>query len=341
MPWRVSLPVFLFLQTSVLVASDRILETPATVVGFDAATGSLTHLVHRESGLDFIATGVARPLFSLILTQPDANRRTNSTAADFRKIAFTRSGATLSIEFSGHTSLALSARVTAVAGDDGLVRMRIAVANRSPWAVAGIRFPQFAAKPALGGDANDDRLLLPLSHTDGAVIEAPGTRSQAGQALYPQGACTQFGALYDATAGLYVAAEDPDGHCKRWEWATIAGKSVEFPLVHLRPEICGEDATLPYDVALGTFKGDWRDAADIYKHWARKQAWCARPLAQRHDIPQFLKDGAILIIAGIQGEHGYNGFLGADCERLPALAADFRRRAGAAACRRVPTRRGC
>jgi hypothetical protein len=312
-------------------ATDIGLATASTVVAFDKQTGGLTHIAHRRSGREFVSSQPVVPLFSVALTKPAGHEQEEVAAEDFRNVSIEKTGGgKLELSFSGHASLPLSARVTATAGKDGLVRLRIAVSNKSDMAVARIEFPQFQAPAALGKDAGDDRLLAPLSHTDGAVIEAPGTRSQSREAMYPESAFTQFVALYDPTAGLYLAAHDAGGHCKRLGVRTVAGKSMAVPFTHLLPETPGRDAAPPYDIVLGAFTGDWRDAADIYKRWAKQQPWCAKTLAQRDDIPQFLKDGAGIIIAGIQNPKGYNGFLGDNLERLPQLMSDYRKRTGLA-----------
>lgn len=312
-------------------ATDIGLATASTLIAFDRRTGALTHIVHRRSGQEFVSGRSDQALFSVALTRPAGHEHDEVTAEDFRSVSATKTGGgKLELSFSGHASLPLTARVTAAAGKDGLVRLRIVVGNKSDAAVARIEFPRFISPAALGKDANDDRLLAPLSHTDGAVIEAPGTRSQSREAMYPESAFTQFAALYDSTAGLYLATHDADGHCKRLSVKSVAGKSVTIPVTHLLPETPGHDVELPYDTVLGAFTGDWRDAADIYKRWAKQQPWCGRKLAQRDDIPQFLKDGAGIIIAGIQNPKGYNGFLGENLERLPKLMEDYRKRTGLA-----------
>ena len=41
---------------------------------------------------------------------------------------------------------------------------------------------------------------------------------------------------------------------------------------------------MPYPAVLGSFKGDWFDAAQIYRKWALKQIWASKgPLYQRHE----------------------------------------------------------
>ena len=312
-------------------ATDIGLATAGTLVAFDKRSGALTHIVHRASGQDFVADRAAEPLFSVALTKPAGHDVGGAGAEEFRSVSIAKPGAgRLELQFQQHATLPLTVQVLATADADGFVHLRIGARNPAERAVARFEFPRFAAPAALGKDAQDDRLLLPLSHTDGAVIEAPGTRNQKSEALYPEGACTQLAALYDATAGLYLAAHDPDGHCKRLGVRSVAGQSVELPLVHLRPEVAGRDVELPYDVVLGTFTGDWRDAADIYKRWAKNQPWCGKKLTARADIPQFLKEGAGIIIAGIQNQQGYNGLLGAHLEKLPSLLSDYRKRTGLA-----------
>lgn len=310
-------------------ATDLGLATPGTLLTFNRQTGALSHLIHRASGRDFVSSRPALPLFRFGVTQPAGTDWETVSAEDFGKVTLQRKGpGRLEIRFENHPTLPVSARVLAAAGDDDSARLRIIVGNRSDAAVARIEFPRFSAPATLGREPEDDRLLVPVA--DGAVIEAPGTRSQSREALYPEAAFAQFQAYYDQTAGLSLAAEDPDGHCKRLGVAAIAGKSVEMPCVHLVPERPGRDVELPYDMVLSTFTGDWRDAAERYKRWAVHQPWCANKLAARGDIPQFLKEGAGVLIGGIQNEQGYNGFLGDHLERLPKLMDDYRQRTGLA-----------
>ena len=308
-------------------ATEIGLATPRMVVAFDKRSGSLSHILQRESGQDFVAADKTLPLFNIALTKLAGHDVGAIDADEFRSVSITHPGpGRLELNFRDHATQPLTAQVRATTDADGFIRMRLGVHNPADQAVARIEFPRFAAPAVLGKDANDDRLLLPPPLTDGAMIEAPGTRSQQREALYPEGACTQFAALYDATAGLYLAALDADGHCKRLGVNSVAGKFVELPLMHLLPEVAGRDVALPYDIVLGVFTGDWRDAADLYKRWAKGQPWCAKKITERADIPQFLKEGAGVIIAGIQNQQGYNGLLGANLEKLPQLLRDYRER---------------
>jgi len=296
-----------------------------TVLVFDRKTGGLVQLIHRPSGQEFLAALEPRPLFTIRLAHANPPREQEVSAEDFRNISLARHGETAwELAYADHPTLPLAARVTIKPGADNLVHFSLVLSNRSDWAATSIRFPEMVWTARLGDTVEDDRLILPWM--DGAVLPRPGATWMNRAMLYPGHAFTQFTAYYDSAAGVFFGAQDPAGHCKQWEMSARPRKQVQVTLAHLLPEAPNRNVVLPYDMVLGTFRGDWMDAADIYKRWAKGQPWCARTLRERADIPPFLKEGSGVIIAGIQGREGYNGSLGKDLERLPQLAADYRRR---------------
>lgn len=88
-----------------------------------------------------------------------------------------------------------------------------------------------------------------------------------------------------AAAGLYLAAEDGDGWHKRIAVSsrTVPGR-LSWWLHHLPPLdqwpiASGSHAisySLPYPVVLSAFRGDYQEAAGLYREWARRRAWCRR-----------------------------------------------------------------
>ena len=303
------------------------LASKRAALAFDVETGEITNFVDIPTGQEFISRDVKRPLFRVALAKPYDGKRVELTCRDFRKVAARRTGTnSLALDFDGHPAYAVSARVTAVLGEDETIRLRIRIDNRSDWSVASVVFPQMPAPAALHGDGADDRLLIPWS--SGAVIPRPGQRNTRRDAAYPGSAFAQFYALYTARAGAYVAAYDPDGHCKRLRLQCVPEKLVSLTFDHLFPQVPGQSATLPYDVVLRTFKGDWRDAAEIYKTWAMKQPWCAKRLTERDEVPQFLKDGAGVIITTVHNPVGRKRWLGDKLEKLPDLMDAYRKATG-------------
>ncbi len=303
------------------------LATPTTLIAFDPDHGEVAHLVDRATGREFVAAAPARPLFRLRLTKPAEGLSRRVAAAEFRKITCeVVNDREFLLRFSDHFSMPLEAEIRARENGDGLIRLGLEVRNGTDWAVAVARFPQMAWPARLGKTSKDDRLLLPFY--GGSILPEPASRRQSRSAHYPGLSFAQFTALYDDTAGLYLASYDPDGHCKRWDLSTGEDAFVQMPLAHLMPEVPGRDARLPYDVVITTFRGDWRDAAAIYKRWAVRQPWCVTKLRERDDIPAFVKSGAGVIITGIQNEHGRTKRFGARLERLPEWIAQYREKTG-------------
>jgi hypothetical protein len=296
-------------------------------VAFNRLNGSLRHLVHLPSGRLFADAQQRRPLFSLHLTRWQSGEEVEISSDDFNHLEW-RSIAPGSLQgqFSDSSEPGMVVTATITAGQDGLAHFRIAIKNPSGWAVAMIRYPCFAGSATLGGDAADDRLLFPQSHTDGIVVNAPGTLTRKLQGSYPGSAAVQMAALYDSAAGVLLATQDSEGHCKNFEAEMIKNRFVELKVSHLRPEVPG-DSGLPYDTVLGAFTGEWRDAADLYKRWACQQPWCARRLTQRDDVPAFLKEGAAGVIFGIGNAKGYNGAFGPELDSLPAEVEAYRKQA--------------
>ena len=298
------------------------------VVAVNRRNGSLRHLVNAATGQHFTTPAQRRPLFRLHLTRWQRGESADISSDDFTRQEWSKiSSSFLQGVFSDgpESGMVVTARISA--GEDGLLHFGIDVKNPSDQAVAAIRYPCFAASAALGDDASDDRLLFPQSHTDGIVVNSPGQLNRHLHGAYPGSAAVQMMALYDADAGLMLATQDAGGHCKKFEVDMSSNRFVEFKITHLRPELPG-DGGVPYDTVMGTFIGDWRSAADLYKRWARNQLWCARKLTRRDDIPAFLKEGSAGVIFGIGGQKGYNGSFGPNLERLPEVVAEYRKRAG-------------
>ncbi len=311
-------------QAGVFELTDRLgIATALSALAVDRRTGEISNLIDRRTGREFVAREEKSPLFRLSLTRPDQGERRTLTSRDFRRVQVDRvQDNLLTLRFSDGPVAGLSVQATAQGAADGSIRLRARVKNPTEWCVAALTYPLIPAPAALSGDGSGDALLLPWG--GGAVLPGPGRTTMRRATVYPGGAFAQFYALYGPDVGLYAALYDVQGNCKRFLLRTRRGRSVSFDFEHLFPELPRRDAVLPYDVVLRTFRGDWRDAADIYKRWATGQFWCARRLDERDDVPGFLKDGAGIIIAGIQNPAGRERLFGRNMEKLPDLLDAYR-----------------
>ena len=78
---------------------------------------------------------------------------------------------------------------------------------------------------------------------------------------------------------------------------------------------------LPYNVVIGTFQGDWHDAAEIYRNWAEKQPFCPEKLAKRKDCPKWISDSVVAIAFPMRGQADSDPPATANPEYSPATNA--------------------
>ena len=96
-------------------------------------------------------------------------------------------------------------------------------------------------------------------------------------------------------AGLYIAAHDPESRSK----CLVVGKGqdVRFDTVVENAGVPGLAAEGPrYAVTIAAYRGDWWQAAKLYRSWALRQKWAAKgPIAKRRDFPRAMADMDLLL----------------------------------------------
>jgi hypothetical protein len=177
-------------------------------------------------------------------------------------------------------------------GRDGLLACRIAVENRSEWAVTEVDYPRIFCPGKLGESSEDDRLLYPLF--DGGIVVDPYEKMM-GKSLdstYPGPLSCQVMAFYDPAGGVVMASLDPTGEVKRL-WAK-GDLNMSMGVTQLRPVTPGADVVVDQPVVIGAFKGSWHDAAEVYRKWAHQQSFCATPLHSNPLWPKKFRNGAMV-----------------------------------------------
>ena len=110
---------------------------------------------------------------------------------------------------------------------------------------------------------------------------------------YPGFMFAQFLAWYTQRGGVYLACEDTAGNCKVLKAVKRVRRHAAWHRTRRRLALA-RCAKLEYDVVLGSFAGDWYDAADLYRNWSLHQKW-ATPLCKRKDVPKWLLDSPVYI----------------------------------------------
>lgn len=189
-------------------------------------------------------------------------------------------------------ALTVTLRVRADADQHRLAWTGSVHGQAAPWSVAQLRFPQLV----LMAPGASTQLLLPQA---AGVLRAVGREPLAKfYGEYPSGWMTmQLAALYDPATrtGLYFGLHDPLGSTKQFtaEPAT-AGRAVRLAWDIPAPDIgrAGNRADVPGEAVWQLLRGDWFDAALVYRAWARADAHWFPSLGPegRADTPAWMRE---------------------------------------------------
>lgn len=293
-----------------------VVKTADSCLGFDAKTGRLVSFRPASApDMEFILSRPEHPAW--VVQYLDGKREHQELTS--RQAA----GVTMDLERAdGRTTLVFAYRrisgldldVTmrvSAATTDPLCRWRITVRNGAGIEITDAQFPFVVCPYKLAGTAGSECLILP--HFYGRLMTRPDmarigpdfpaiwqiSSPPGGSQHYPGGHFAQFLAFYNDRAGLYLACEDSEGNVKRFQ-AAHREPGMRLGVGHVGDWPSSGERTLEYDTVLGSFTGDWHDAADKYRDWSLKQKW-GKPLHQRTDIPGWLLESPPYITIRPQG----------------------------------------
>ncbi len=312
------------------------LSSPEVYLEFDER-GNLLRLEQPKTGRNYLADGGCE-LFRLTLVEtyegkvlPGELRLTPETA---ERVELSREEDALLLTFFRLDGLEIdiAARVSL---QGGKVAWTLRVENRTDFAVRQVEYPWFLFRTPLGDAPETERILLPKQdgillgnpflypwqkNPDGIQEERywyPGEGRQ-----WPRNLSVQMTAYYDEEGGILLYTADPEGHPKRLGPVLREEGQVDFAPVHLRPEIGGESFSLEYPVVTRFFTGDWQDAALAYREWAETAPWCEKTVAERKEIPDWVKQGAFFLSFRLRYQKGGERFL----EEVPAFVRSWQER---------------
>ncbi|MCS6831083.1 MAG: DUF6259 domain-containing protein [bacterium] len=243
------------------------------------------------------------PLFTLSLR--DTTTREMSTLSSdngWRKVALEqrRGGFTLSWSQPRDERFA-GISVTAQAQTDSrrhALRWSLQVQNRSTrWSLWRVAFPQVSVAE-LGDDAT---VLFPRG--PGEIQRGAWRQHFSYRSTYPNGWCSMqllaAYALQPRPVGLYFALHDPMGSTKDIGLqSNPAGRSVRLYTEHPAPNMgkAGNSFTLAGQAVWQLLRGDWYDAARVYRDWVMREArWYPRSPKK---TPAWMRDLPLWALTG-------------------------------------------
>ena len=174
------------------------------------------------------------------------------------------------------------------------------------WLIEWIEFPSIIIKNDLIKNGGKSRLLWP--GMEGVLIEDINIReknkwlkykplgypNRGWEGYFPGPVQLQFMAYYDDESGFYIGAHDKNDNTKEIEFHEEKnGIKLEFRVF---PGTNDEIYSMDYNMVLGTFKGDWHDAAEIYRKW-----FINSYSNKKREIPQWIDDSPIVVIYPVRG----------------------------------------
>lgn len=184
-----------------------------------------------------------------------------------------------------------------------------------------IEFPCLVLKDDLLSTGGASQLFWPLN--EGCLVEDVHERANHGFAyrpmeypsggwvgLYPGPVQMQFMALTHPEGSLYMGAHDPEGHTKEIEYVPVEG-GIRIIFKVFTGAATGAAVgswSMPYDMVLGTFDGDWQDAASIYRDWSDANLLNKpKRLQERTDLPPWLDESPVVVTYGVTGPGHHAG----------------------------------
>jgi len=288
------------------------LKTKTESLQFDRRTGRLISFrSHHAPGQEFLASSEEHPVFVLqYLDRQGEYRRLTSFDARRTRVACSRQDGrdVVTMVFDRPAGLDMTVTVTArgSATEPG-TRWNLSLRNDAGLNVVDVQFPFVVVRYELKGS-----ILWP--HYAGRLIKNPAPETlgpdstlawqfapENGSSFhYPGFVFAQFMAYLNDRAGLYLACEDAKANIKIIKPLHRA-PGIRLGIAHVGDWPVRGTRTLEYDVVLRGFKGDWHDAADLYRAWTLQQSW-ATPLHRRSDVPEWLLDAPAYITVRPQGE---------------------------------------
>jgi len=166
-----------------------------------------------------------------------------------------------------------------------------------------VSFPRLNIK----ADGND-HFFVP--NRFGQVFDNPGYGMPQFKEIYPMGwgASMQYMAYYNDKYGLYFGSHDPKASLKTLAASGKSGRiAVHFDNPVPNRTLKGNGWDFPGLFELAAYKGDWYDAALIYKDWVYRKA-NYRPPAKRPERARKLGNISVWSIQNIYGDvHSGNG----------------------------------
>lgn len=191
----------------------------------------------------------------------------------------------------------LRVSTTVVKDADGAALFNIVAKNLNPAAKLNtLDFPKLAF--TIPGESKDVKAVIPWRR--GRLRDLTEFQNIAHQDYPGSSARFQMTALYDQQSGngRIFTAVDNEGHEKQFrqiylpEYKVFLHTLRRFPIDRGK---AGNNIAKTFKCKVDVFKGDWYDAAMLYRAWWKQQKWAKRGPVYTNDTAEFLKRAPVFL----------------------------------------------
>lgn len=291
-----------------------VLKNIDSTVILSGENGSI--LSYQIHGREMCAKGGEnRPLFTIKrLDEKGAAQR--YTSLETSKMEVDSSEERCELRFIDLAQAGIDCTVTIRYRENDLFSWNIVVESRTDMVMEWVEFPQITVPEDLKGKGGNSQIFWPA--LEGILIDDISLRESSewlrykeitGQSagycgFYPGSCPMQFMAYYDDEQGLYFAAHDRFRNPKTVEFhRNDDGVALEFRT------FCNgatKKYEMNFDMVTASVKGDWYDAAELYRSWMEAHTEMPSKIRDNAGIPKWMSESPVVVLYPIRGtiDHG-------------------------------------
>ena len=263
-------------------------------LGFERSTGKLVSFFDKGNAYEFIDPSAVEGLPWKV---DPADPGSFSQDADY-KVTFRKHGnSQVDIRWKYKGDIPLDVKMTvSLEKDRPMAHWRASFKGLSGVRSDGVTYPVVTGLKAYEyADLAMPTWLGVLNHDP--AVNATDEKPAVFIRSFP-GSSIQLMLLYDRSArknGLYLSSQDTESMSKSLTMS-LTPEHVVCSAACRVPDKNTTDSFSPgYDVVLGSFDGDWVDAAMIYREWAVRQKFCTESRFHNGEVPEWLPKTAFWI----------------------------------------------
>jgi len=286
-----------------------------------ASDMAVISMIDGASGQEFISETQNTPAVVVgYLDKRKFYRNVDSGECQSISVSHNEQGDSITVEgvFTGFRGMDITLTLRASASkSDPHFDFTVELDNRDGSRVIDVQYPFILCRFDLMGEKGAETIVLPHGYGTGRIIKNASESTFDGFGWnrklgadsnkawefssdhsyfnhYPGMMFAQFMCYYNDRAGLLLACDDTQANIKRFQ-PLDRGSGLRLGVSHVGDWPEAGRRALEYKTRLRFFKGDWYDAADLYRAWFKQQAHWYEPIRERKDIPKWLLDSPVYV----------------------------------------------